>query len=134
MRHLPNTPSASVLVVEDDDLIRWCAVDFIEDAGFVVHSANSADAAVAILETRSDIGAVFTDVNMPGSMDGLQLARLVRGRWPWMRVIVTSGRGQVPKSEFPHGSHFVGKPYAHSTIVGILDTVLPIRVRLAETA
>ena len=71
-----------VLIVEDELLIRMHAVDMIESAGFDVVEAENADEAIAILERRADITVVFTDVNMPGSMDGLKLAAAVRGRWP----------------------------------------------------
>ncbi len=71
-----------VLVVEDEALVRMFAVDFVEDAGFDVVEAADANQAVAILEARTDIGIVFTDIDVPGSMDGMKLARAVRDRWP----------------------------------------------------
>ena len=73
---------AAVLVVEDEALVRLRAVDIVEAAGFAVVSASNADDAIGILETRDDIRAVFTDVQMPGSMDGLGLMRLIKERWP----------------------------------------------------
>src|ERR1700738_5539437 len=71
-----------VLVVEDENLIRLSALDMVEEAGFEAIAATDADEAIRILESRNDIRAVFTDVHMPGSMDGLRLARVVRNRWP----------------------------------------------------
>ena len=78
----PGRPSAAVLIVEDEPLIRMGAVCQIEDAGFEVYEAASADAAIALLELHKEIRLIFTDVDMPGSMDGLKLAHYVRGRWP----------------------------------------------------
>lgn len=126
-----------VLVVEDECMIRLNAVDFIEEAGFRAHEASCADAAIRILEARQDIGFVFTDVNMPGSMDGLELARLVNDRWPAIALIVTSGREQKARSDLPAGAVFVGKPYMASQIIEKLRSMLesPARVSvLAKTA
>jgi len=81
-----------VLVVEDENLIRLSALDMVEEAGFEAIAASDADEAIRILESRNDIRAVFTDVHMPGSMDGLRLARVVRNRWPPVALIVTVGR------------------------------------------
>ena len=78
-----------VLIVEDDALLRLHAVDLIEEAGFIALEAENADEAVAILEQRSDIVLLFTDINMPGSMDGLKLAHAVRDRWPPIKIIVS---------------------------------------------
>ena len=82
-----------VLVVEVESLVRSTAMDMVEEAGF--EAASDADEAIRILESRNDIRAVFTDVHMPGSMDGLRLARVVRNRWPPVALIVTSGRANV---------------------------------------
>ena len=80
-----------VLVVEDEFLLRLEAVDFLEEAGFVVHQASDADEAIALLELHVDIQVVFTDIHMPGSMDGLKLAHYVRGRWPPIKLFIASG-------------------------------------------
>src|SRR5436190_230748 len=101
-----------VLIVEDERLIRSTAVDMVEEAGFEAIEASDADEAIRILESRTDIRAVFTDVNMPGSMDGLKLARVVRNRWPPVALIVTSGRSNVPEPDLPEGGRFLPKPYA----------------------
>jgi two-component system, response regulator PdtaR len=81
-----------VLIVEDEFLIRMDAIDMIRSGGFEVVEANDADEAIEILERRPDITVVFTDVHMPGSMDGLKLAAAVRGRWPPIKIVATSGR------------------------------------------
>jgi len=88
----------TVLVVEDQPLLRLHAVDMIEDAGFTALEAEDADAAVAILMLSEDVHLVFTDIEMPGSMDGIQLAALVRDRWPPMHIIVTSGRARLTRA------------------------------------
>jgi CheY-like chemotaxis protein len=93
----PRRPSVAVLIVEDEPLIRLGAVYQIEDAGFEVYEADSADAAIALLEVHKEICLIFTDVDMPGSMDGLKLAHYVRGRWPPVKIIVTSGTSKCPK-------------------------------------
>ena len=80
-----------VLIVEDDLLIRLDAAQMIEEAEFDVIEASNADEAIAILEARSDITVLFTDIQMPGSMDGLKLAAAVKGRWPPIKIVATSG-------------------------------------------
>jgi CheY-like chemotaxis protein len=107
----PGRPSAAVLIVEDEPLIRMGAVHLIEDAGFKVYEAGSADAALALLELHKEIRLIFTDVDMPGSMDGLKLAQYVRGRWPPVKIIVTSGHIKVTEDSLPAGALFMSKPY-----------------------
>jgi CheY-like chemotaxis protein len=98
-----------VLVVEDDPLVRMVALEMVADEEFEVVGARNADEAIRILESRSDIQIVFTDINMPGSMDGLKLAHAVRGRWPPIKFIVTSAL--LDGRPIPKGSVFLPKPY-----------------------
>ena len=100
-----------VLIVEDDLLIRLNAAQIIEEAEFEVIEAANADEAFEILETRSDITVLFTDIQMPGSMDGLKLAAAVKGRWPPIKIVATSGRVNVRADELPRGGRFLAKPY-----------------------
>src|SRR5436853_5874590 len=100
-----------VLVVEDEPLIQSTALAMVEDAGFEAIPASDADEAIRILESRNDIRAVFTDIQMPGSMDGLRLARVVRSRWPPVALIVTSGQKTVFEADLPTGGKFLPKPY-----------------------
>lgn len=100
-----------VLAVEDEPFILMLAVDMIRDAGFAPLWASNADDAVRILESRNDIRIVFTDINMPGSMDGIKLAHAVRGRWPPIKIIVTSGFSGGDLKLLPEGSQFIPKPY-----------------------
>lgn len=109
---LPHTRNkAIVLVVEDDALMRMLAADFIEGAGFEVVEAESADAAVIILEAREDIGILFTDIDMPGSMDGMKLAVAVRDRWPPIEIVVVSGNAHPSSLKLPERAVFYSKPY-----------------------
>lgn len=102
----------AILVVEDDVLLRLMAVDIVEAAGFEALSAASADEALSILEARAyDILLMFTDVQMPGSMDGLGLAHAVHDRWPPVALIVTSGRCHIEAKDLPDGGRFMAKPY-----------------------
>ena len=98
-----------VLVVDDEPLLRMLAVEVVEEAGFTAIEARDADEAVAMLESRTDIALVFTDINMPGSMDGLKLAHAVRNRWPPIKILVVSGRQQHPSSDLPTNSCFPRK-------------------------
>ena len=112
----PRRPSVAVLIVEDEPLVRLGAVYQIEDAGFEVYEAGSADAAIALLEVHKEICLIFTDVDMPGSMDGLKLAHYVRGRWPPVKIIVTSGHVKVSEESLPSGAFFMPKPYDAAVI------------------
>jgi len=101
-----------ILVVEDEALIRMSAAQLLEDAGYTVVEAWNADIALQILKTRNDIRAVFTDIAMPGSLDGLKLAHAIRNRWPPIHLIVTSGLNAPTEAEFPSIARFIPKPYA----------------------
>src|ERR1700710_2698762 len=102
---LPN-----VLIVEDEVGLRMRAVDIVEDAGFTAIEAVNADDALTILESRSDIELLFTDIQMPGSMDGLHLAHAVRERWPLIKIILVSGQLKLTDGDKPADSRFFGKP------------------------
>src|ERR1700730_18375894 len=109
-----------VLIVEDEFLLRIHAAEMISDAGFDVFEAGNAREAIAILEARPDIHVVFTDIQMPGSMDGLKLARFVRGRWPPIKIVATSGNFAVRDGDLPEGGVFLPKPYTFDTIAATL--------------
>lgn len=106
----------TILVIDDEPLIRLGAVDTIEDLGFAAIEAENADAAVVILESRSDIAAVFTDIQMPGSMDGLKLASLIRERWPPIQILAASGNPSIVPDALPPGGRFLRKPYTPEQI------------------
>lgn len=103
------TPSI-VLVVEDELMLRMRAVDIVEDAGFAPLEAISADEAIRILESRDDISVLFTDIQMPGSMDGLKLAHLTHTRWPHIKIMLVSGQIAVTEADAPDDSKFFPKP------------------------
>lgn len=109
-----------VLVVEDDPLLRMNAVDMIEEAGFQALEASNADAAIRMLETRTDIRLIFTDIDMPGSMDGLALAHAVANRWPPVRIFATSGHYKVSENDLPNGGRFIPKPYRQHQLLDML--------------
>lgn len=111
----------TVLVVEDEPLMRMHAVSLVADAGFDTLEASNADEAIAILEARKDIRVVFTDINMPGSMDGLRLAHAIRRRWPPIELILTSGDFQVDEDELPRRGRFLPKPYAAAEVISALN-------------
>jgi CheY-like chemotaxis protein len=98
-----------VLVVDDEPMIRMIAADELESAGFSVLEAATADEALEILQSRRDVGVLFTDVNMPGQLDGLALAELVHDRWPEIKLVVASGRPL--QRGVPDASTFLTKPY-----------------------
>ena len=107
-------PAASrqlVLVVEDEGLVRMNAVEMIEEAGFSLLEASDADDAIRILETRRDITVIFTDIEMPGSMNGIKLAHAVRDRWPPIKIIATSGHYGFRECDLPTGGRLLPKPY-----------------------
>jgi two-component system, response regulator PdtaR len=117
---MPDSP-VYVLVVEDDFLSRLHAVNLVEDAGYIAVEASNADEAITILEARKDIRIVFTDIDMPGSMDGLKLAHAIRERWPPIELILTSGHFDLSDDEIPERGRFFPKPYRDQEIISALQ-------------
>jgi two-component system, response regulator PdtaR len=113
-----------VLVVEDEPLVRMVAAEGLEDAGFEVLEAESAADALRILDGRSDVGVLFTDVNMPGELDGVDLAKLVHERWPELRIVVTSGKDHLRKAQLPDDGRFVAKPYRTHEVVHLIEEMM----------
>lgn len=109
-----------LLVVEDEPLLRMMAVDLAEDAGFQVVEAANADDAVGILEKRSDVRIVFTDIDMPGGMDGMRLAACIRDRWPPIDIIMTSGYSSPDPAALPARTEFFSKPYRHEQVTAAM--------------
>jgi two-component system, response regulator PdtaR len=102
--------SPVILIVEDEFLLRVDSAEVIESAGFEVIQAANADEAIAILTARPDIHVVFTDIQMPGSMDGLKLARYVRNRWPPIKFVATSGCVRVEDTICPPAAYSCRSP------------------------
>ena len=118
------TDKVPVLLVEDEALIRMDVADQLRREGFEVFEAANADQAIKLLETNSSIRLLFTDIDMPGSMDGLKLAAAVRDRWPPVRIVVTSGHRMVEVTDLPDGSVFFSKPYQHTNVVASMRELI----------
>jgi CheY-like chemotaxis protein len=115
---------AVILVVEDEMLLRMRAVDMVEDAGYTSVEAVDADEAVLILESRSDIALLLTDIQMPGSMDGLKLAHTVHERWPPIKIILVSGQLKLNTIEIPTDSRFFGKPLEPAEMIAEMQRMI----------
>lgn len=111
-------------MVEDSPLIRMSAMELVIDAGYEALEAENADEAIRILESRSDIDLVFTDVQMPGTIDGIKLSHYIRDRWPPVRLMVASGNKIVDESSLPIGSKFFSKPYSNHQIADAMARLL----------
>lgn len=129
-----NNGKPVVLVVEDSPIIRMGAVDLVLSAGYEAIEACDADAAIRILEEREDIDLVFTDVQMPGAMDGIKLSHYIRDRWPPVKLIVASGFTILEESNLPIGSRFFAKPYDDSTIMEAMASLLAGEAAVAVIA
>lgn len=114
------SPKPLVLVVEDEPLLRMMAVDIIEHAGLAFIEAESGDEAIPILESRDDIRIVLTDVEMPGSTDGMMLAAMIRDRWPPIEIIITSGQVHPAQDTLPTRGAFLSKPYRPAELAAML--------------
>jgi len=124
----PNTPERplAVVIAEDDVLLRMVAVEAFEDEGFVTFQAQNAAAALRIFKARpADIDVLFTDIRMPGGMDGLELAHRVRERWPSTGIVIVSGNIFVATDELPEGARFLPKPYDLDRVVEFVRLVRP---------
>jgi CheY-like chemotaxis protein len=113
-----------VLVVEDHPLVRMAVLDVLIEVGFRAAGASSAGEAIGMLEARPDIRLVFTDAEMPGAMDGLELAHYIRNQWPPVKLIVVSGKIEIPPEKLPRGAQFFRKPYRETSIVEAMTGML----------
>lgn len=113
--------SNTILIVEDEALIRFELIDMFEDEGYRVFAAANADEAIAILDQHGEVRVVLTDVELPGSMDGLKLAHYVRNRFPPTLLLVASGRVSVPASEMPEHSAYFAKPFDPAAMLRKID-------------
>jgi CheY-like chemotaxis protein len=120
----PKSAQATILVVEDEAFIRLDVVEHLRSDGFFVFEAANADQAIAILRSQANIRILFTDVDMPGSMNGLKLAAAVRDRWPPVKIIVTSGHRIVVAGDMPEGSVFFSKPYSEGAVIASIRHML----------
>lgn len=121
----PHTPPCA-LVVDDDALIRMDAAAILEDAGFVTLEAAHADAALELLRERHPhLSLLFTDVQMPGDLDGFALARHAAGHWPHICIVVSSGLAKPAPGDLPDGAHFIAKPFSAQVVHDHLRDMLP---------
>jgi CheY-like chemotaxis protein len=114
----------TVIVVEDEALVRMDIAMSLEEEGFIVLEASNADHAIDILNAHPEIRLMFTDIDMPGSMDGLKLAEAVRDRWPPVKIIVASGHRQLSDELLPVEGRFFSKPYDHSRVITTMREML----------
>lgn len=114
---MPHGSHRSVLVVDDEPILRLFACEALEEAGYEVVGASSADEAIALLRGGTPFGAVLTDIEMPGNLDGLELAWNIQAHWPEITVIVTSGRKLPRADEIPRAASFLPKPFSAERLV-----------------
>jgi two-component system, response regulator PdtaR len=117
-------PEPLILVVEDQAILRLYAADMLEEHGFRVVEAQNAAAALKVLETRNDVRLLFTDIQMPGALDGMDLAREVHQRWPRVLLVITSGQKKPTEAEIPDHGRFVAKPYRAAELLGQVDDMI----------
>jgi two-component system, response regulator PdtaR len=113
-----------VLLVEDEMFVRMATADALEDAGFEVIEAANAHTAQEVLHHRLDVQVLFTDVQMPGTMNGLELASLVRRRWPHISVVITSGHLSPSSDTLPERAVFIAKPYGEQAPAKVIQSLL----------
>ncbi|WP_459666712.1 response regulator [Novosphingobium sp. 11B] len=121
---MPADDNQTVLVVEDNVLVRMHGVDILEDAGFTVLEAETADEAIILLQGQQDVHLLFSDIDMPGSMNGLELAQLVRDRWPRVRLLLTSGHHHIEGNALPEHGRFVRKPWTRERLIATIQATL----------
>jgi DNA-binding NtrC family response regulator len=109
--------SSVVLIVEDEEILRIFAAWQLEEAGFEVVQAANADEALQAMNSRPDVRVLFTDVQMPGQLDGMDLARKVHEQWPKVLVLITSGNSRPAKADIPNQGHFLAKPYRSEDVI-----------------
>jgi two-component system, response regulator PdtaR len=117
-------PAPIILIVDDDPFLRMLAVEFVNEAGFETLEACDADQAIAVLESCSKIAVLFTDINMPGSMDGLKLASVVSNRWPVIEILIASGHVLLQQADLPPNSRFLQKPYRSAAMIADLHSLV----------
>jgi DNA-binding NtrC family response regulator len=115
-----------IVVTEDEVLVRTVAVELLNDEGFVTIEAEHAAAALEIIESRADeVDVLFTDIRMPGPMNGVELAHRVHTQWPWILLVIVSGNFSVSHAELPEGARFLSKPYSMQRVVDLIHELRP---------
>lgn len=113
-----------VLVVEDEPLIRLGLVGLLEESGYDTVEVGSADAAAELLARDSDAELVVSDVDMPGRLNGIDLAHLVAQKWPHIKLILVSGKVGLSKAQLPVGARFFPKPFNEPELISTIDTLV----------
>jgi DNA-binding response OmpR family regulator len=113
-----------IVLVEDEPSEREPIMGHLQEHGFAVEVVDNSDAALALLENRSDIQGLVTDAHVPGKIDGFELAALVRERWPRIAVVMMSGHSDASSGPIPDGGDFVSKPYLFSHLVPALNRLM----------
>jgi CheY-like chemotaxis protein len=121
---MANKPAPVILIVEDDLFLRMLTVEFVNEAGFATLEASDADQAIAMLESNPRITVLFTDINMPGSMDGLKLARVASQRWPAIEILIASGQALLQQADLPPNGRFLRKPYRAAAVIADLHALV----------
>src|SRR5271156_1842351 len=124
MAETQTPPEPLILVVEDEALLRLHAADLLEEHGFRVLEARNAAAALKVLESRDDVRLLFTDIQMPGALDGMDLAREVHQRWPGVLLVITSGQKKPAEADIPDHGRFVAKPHSAAELLGQVDEMI----------
>lgn len=117
---MTNATISTILIVEDEPLVRMHGIDILEEAGFAVIEAGDADEALDILSAGASVQLIFSDVDMPGSMDGLELAWLVHQRWPCIHLLLTSGHHRLEKAQLPIAGLFLPKPWTSESLTDVV--------------
>jgi two-component system, response regulator PdtaR len=120
----PSADHPTILVAEDDVLLRLSASELLAESGYTVVEADSAEEALKMMEARNDARLLFTDIQMPPGCDGLELARQVHKRWPNVLLVITLGQVQPTKAEIADHGRFIRKPYRAKELLGEIDELL----------
>lgn len=127
MSSTKNSHHHTILVVDDDGVLRMYAAEILRDAGYEVIEAADTAAAMATLEARTDIRLLFTDVQLPPGRDGLSLARQVTDLWPDVLLLITSGGPKILDDDVPHEARFITKPYSDRQLLGHIEAMIADR-------
>lgn len=121
---MSTTPQPVILVVDDNGVLRMHAAELLKEAGYDVLEAPDSETAVGLLETRTDIRLLFTDVQLPAGRDGLSLAQQVKKQWPDVLLLITSGGPKVMDEAIPHDARFLTKPYSNREVLGHVEAMI----------
>jgi CheY-like chemotaxis protein len=119
-----STDHPTILVAEDNELLRLLASELLEEHGYTVVEADNAEEALKVMEKRKDVRVLFTDIQMPPGCDGLELARQVHHRWPKVHFVITSGQVQPTRAEIADDGRFIRKPYRAKDLLSQIDELI----------